>query len=395
MINRERVLRQIEKLGEIGWEEGRGMNRRPFSADYVRSREFVRDLMTGAGMETRVDTVGNLFGRYAGTVSGTKTILSGSHLDAVPEGGKYDGPLGVLGALEAARYLHESGNRHPLEVVAFIAEEGGEMGGTFGSRCFAGSIDMGNLPPEKEMNFLGLSRRGILDSRGNPEDYEAYVELHIEQGPVLEADRKHIGIPYAIAGITRYSVIVEGVANHAGTTPMERRSDAMKETAELLTKWYDFAFSCKGFVSNIGILMIRPGSPAIIPGSVEFVLEMRSTDQEIVEKGAEKMRSFLDSIKKPMSGGMRLLINKAPASLDPLLRRTIASACDEAGYSHCELPSGAMHDAAPLSGVIPSAMIFIPSRGGISHSRDEYSEPQDIGNGVEVLARTLQALDRR
>lgn len=393
MVNLERIMNQLLQLGQIGWEPDRGMNRPPYSPAYDRAREYVRKIMEEAGMKTRIDAVGNLFGRYDGNVAGMKILLSGSHLDAVPEGGIYDGPLGVLGALEAMRYLHESGNSHPLEVVAFTGEEGGEMGGTFGSRCFAGAVDFGHLPPDDVMEFLGVSREKILGSRGNPGNYEAYIELHIEQGPVLINQGTGIGIPTAIAGITRYLVTVSGEANHAGTTPMMVRSDALKTAVEVLGEWYEYAFSRKDFVSNVGKLTVKPGSPAIIPGSVEFVLELRSVDRNSIEQGVGKMESIL-AAGKNQKGTMSLMIDKGAAAMNSSLREKIVAASDEAGLKWLELPSGAMHDAAPVSREIPSAMIFIPSIGGISHSKDEFSTSQDIRNGVEVLARTLEMLDR-
>lgn len=394
MIKLERIMDQLLELGQIGWEPERGMNRPPYSPAYDRAREFVRRIMDEAGMKTRIDAVGNLFGRYEGNVAGMKILLSGSHLDAVPEGGIYDGPLGVLGALEAMRSLHEVGNRHPLEVVAFTGEEGGEMGGTFGSRCFAGAVDFGHLPPDDVMESLGVSREKILMSRGDSGNYEAYIELHIEQGPVLIDQSAGIGIPTAIAGITRYLVTVSGEANHAGTTPMTARFDALKSAVEVLGEWYEYAFSRKDFVSNVGKLAVYPGSPAIIPGSVEFVLEMRSVDRDSIEQGVGKMKSILATLKNS-KGTMSLMIDKGAAAMNPLLREKIAFVSDELGLKWLELPSGAMHDAAPVSREMPSAMIFIPSIGGVSHSKDEFSTPQDIRNGVEVLARTLHMLDRK
>ena len=393
MVRIERFMKSLEDLGEIGWEPGKGMNRPPFSHTYDKAREFVERLMKEAGMKTRVDPVGNLFGRFDGTYPGLPALLAGSHLDAVPEGGKYDGPLGVLGALEAARSLHEAGHRHPLEVVAFTAEEGGDMGGTFGSRSFAGVVDTDHLPQEDVMAALGISREKILRSRTKAGAYASYIELHIEQGPVLEGEGVDIGIPTAIAGITRYRVTVEGKPNHAGTTPMSCRCDAMRETAGILHEWYAYSFSETDFVSNIGVLSVSPGSSAIIPGKVEFVLELRSVDRNAVAKGAERMQNLLCSPRNAKCT-MSLAIDKAPAALDGRLRRGIARICGEAGLTCREMPSGAMHDAAPVSKVMPAAMIFIPSVGGLSHSKEEYSAPKDVASGVEILARTLEWLDR-
>lgn len=394
MIKLERVMGEFEELGAIGWDPSRGMDRLPFTENYVKARNYVQGLMENAGMATRVDSVGNLFGRFPGSDPKAKVLLTGSHLDAVPEGGLYDGPLGVLGALEAARCMKAHGHLHPVEVVAFIAEEGGEMGGTFGSRSFTGAIDLDHLPPTDTMDRLGISVEKIKNSRGDMEQYHSYIELHIEQSPFLEERKKNIGIPRAISGITRYKVSVTGEANHAGTTPSYRRRDAMRGAVSLLSQWYEYASSQTDFVSNIGVFSTHPGSPAIVPGTSEFVLELRSADHGAVEKGLRKMEELVRGLSQT-KGNMTLIVDKNGSVLDETLRHKIASVCDEMNLLYDDtLSSGAMHDAGPLSMVMPGAMIFIPSVGGKSHSKAEYSHPEDIRNGVEVLARTLLALDR-
>lgn len=390
-MNRQRFLSNVENLGHIGWEEGRGLYRVAFTEAFVKGRDFVAGLMEKAGMQVRVDAVGNLFGRYPGNNPDAPAILMGSHLDSVPGGGKYDGHLGVLSALEAAQSLHERGVPHaPIEVVGFNAEEGGEMGGTFGSRAICGDIK--TLPPSETLWMLGLTAEGIASSRLDLSKYAAYLELHIEQGPVLWRKGISVGIPTAIVGITRYRITIEGQANHAGTTPMEERKDAMKEAVRLLSRWYDWVETAqeKNFVCNVGTFALTPNAAPVVPGSASFVLELRSTDDSIVDMLAQRFRAFLPSVSLPVS--MEPMIAKPAVVLNEPLRLLIRETCREANIASLDMPSGAGHDASPMAMKIPSAMIFVPSINGISHSMEENTAPDEMARGTEVLEKVLEKL---
>lgn len=394
IVSGDRFLAELEALGQIGWVEGEGMNRPAFTPSYEEAREFVAGKMRDAGFSVRVDGVGNLFGRIEGSDSSLPVILAGSHLDAVPGGGKYDGPLGVMAALEAARSIKEKKLplRHPLEVVGFTGEEGGEMGGTFGSRAFAGLIEE-PLPGEK-LAGAGLTAEGVRSSKTDPSRIACYFELHIEQGPYLERRNISIGIPTGIVGISRYAVSLNGEPNHAGTTPMKERKDAMREAAELLSEWFAWTDTRDDFVCNVGVFSLHPGAVAIVPGKAEFLLEIRSLKDSVMEEVASEFRSFLGKRKK-VSVSMDRVIWKGAVDLDPLLQSSVEKACEEAGVSCVRMPSGASHDANPMARITRAGMIFVPSVNGISHSKEEYTAPQDLVQGADVLARSILEADRQ
>lgn len=396
-MNKQRFLRNFEALGSIGWDNESGLHRVAFTESFSEGRDFVATLMDKAGMDVRIDSLGNLFGRYKESGPKTATLLIGSHLDSVPGGGKYDGPLGVLAALEVAQSLHEreaAGLSAPcisVEVVGFNAEEGGEMGGTFGSRAICGDIK--SLPPSDVLQKSGLSPEKIADAKLDLSCYRGYIELHIEQGPVLWDKKIPIGIPFAIVGITRYRITLKGQANHAGTTPMSERKDAMKEAVRLLSHWYDWLDSVqeKNFVCNVGTFTVTPGSASVIPGEVSFILELRSTEDSVVEKLAQRFRFILSSASLPAS--MDVMVTKPAVKLDASLQSLIRRTCREMNVATLDMPSGAGHDAASMAQHIPSAMIFVPSREGISHSPDENTPVADMIQGVEVLEKILKNMN--
>lgn len=392
-IDKQRLENNLKKLGLIGFEDGLGMNRPAYSANYIAARSFVEQTMLQAGMNTRVDRVGNLFGTLPGKNQNGKTILLGSHLDAVPGGGIYDGAMGVVGAIEAVQAIKEAGIslNHSLEVVGFTAEEGGDLGGTFGSRTFVG-LTAGKTAPGI-LNKYELATTDLAASQGNLDNYRCYLELHIEQGPVLWKRQIPIGIPTAIVGITRYAITITGEANHAGTTPMDERNDAMRETAAVMTKWYDFATKQNEFVCNIGILTISPGTVTIIPEKVEFILEIRSTEASITQFAAEKFKEILAACC-PGKSEMSLIIEKPPVKLDEKIIAAMANGCSDMGIQPIKMPSGASHDASPIAHYMPTGMIFVPSVKGISHARNEYTAIDDIGVGVAALVNTIFNIDR-
>ncbi|GAB1400417.1 Zn-dependent hydrolase [Aminivibrio sp.] len=392
IISRDRFLTDLEALGLIGWEDGKGMNRPAFSPNYEKGMRFVEDLMKKAGLATRVDGAGNLYGRLEGSDPSLPAILAGSHLDAVPGGGKYDGPLGVMAALEAARSIKEKGTelKHSLEVVAFTGEEGGEMGGTFGSRAAAGLLE--EPLPEEKLASVGLTAEGVRSARRDPSEIACYLELHIEQGPFLERRNISIGIPTGIVGISRYAVTLTGEANHAGTTPMDERKDPMRAAVELLTEWFAWVDLRDDMVCNVGTFSLYPGAVAIVPERAEFLLEIRSLKDEVMDEAAGVFRGLLENRTK-VSPCMQPTVWKGAVDLAPSLQDAVAKSCAAMGISCVRMPSGASHDANPMARITPAGMIFVPSRGGISHSREEYTSPGDLARGAEVLARTVLEAD--
>lgn len=394
IISADRFLADLEALGRIGWVDGEGMDRPAFTPSYDAARKFVEDRMKDGGLSAKIDGVGNLFGRLEGSDPSLPAIYAGSHLDAVPGGGKYDGPLGVMAALEAARTIREKAIplRHSLVVAGFTGEEGGEMGGTFGSRAFAGLLQE-PFPAEK-LSRVGLTADGILSAKGDPGGIACYFELHIEQGPYLERRSIPIGIPTGIVGISRYAVRLEGEANHAGTTPMKERKDAMREASELLSEWFAWTDTRDDFVCNVGVFSLHPGADAIVPGRADFLLEIRSLRDSIMDEAAAQFRSLLEKRKK-VSVSMEPVVWKGAVDLDPLLQDAVEAACREADVPSVRMPSGASHDANPMARITRAGMIFVPSAGGISHSKEEYTSPEDLARGADILARAILEADRR
>jgi N-carbamoyl-L-amino-acid hydrolase len=399
-----RLERRIAELGRFGANPGGGVSRVAFSNADIAGREYVKSLMRGAGLEVRVDAAGNIIGRRAGSEPGLPIIMTGSHIDSVPEGGNYDGDVGVLGAIEVAELLkaHAIATRHPFEFVVFTDEEGG----TVGSQAMAGRLGPAALDIR---SHSGLSNRDgicavggeparIGEARRAPGALAAFVELHIEQGAILAESGIDIGVVEGIVGIRWWDVAVEGVANHAGTTPMNRRRDALVTAAELTLAVNRIASTTAGTqVATVGRIQAQPGAPNVIPGRVEMSLEIRDLGNEKTESVFRAVEAEARRIADARGTAIRFAevdLALEPAPTDERLRKVIATAAASLGLTHRRMPSGAGHDAQEIFHVAPIGMIFVPSQGGISHSPREYTTPTDIANGADVLLRTLLAIDR-
>ena len=391
-IDRTRFLADFDALSKFGMTP-EGLNREAGSEAFGAARDFLHERMSAAGLKTRIDAAGNLFGVLPGVRADSRKLLSGSHLDSVTNGGAYDGPLGILAALEAVRAMRDAGyeNRHAIEVAAFNAEEGGPLGGTFGSRAFTGVLREGDVPAET-LAAYGMDARSLLAAKADVENYAASVELHIEQGPVLEQESIPIGIPTGIVGIARYEVHIAGTANHAGTTPMPARHDAMQAAVRILSEWFGLVASRDDFVCNVGTFALEPGHVSIVPGGATFVLELRALSAETLRETA---RLFAEIAAKEQICDTRVmrLGEKLPVELDDRVIATIADACTEMGLGFKKMPSGASHDSSPIAKVMPAGMIFVPSAKGISHSKDEFTEKEDAIRGAECLVNALLKLD--
>lgn len=391
-INEQRFLDQLITLGKINWKEGYGLEQDGFSLQFYKARDYVQSLMEKAGLIIRIDTVGNLFGRLPGSNSQLPAIISGSHLDTVAGGGIYDGLLGVLTALEAARSLQENGVRlqHDLEVVAFNAEEGGPYGGTFGSRSFCGLVK--DMPAAEAMAAAGISENDIRAARVRPEDYLCFLETHIEQGPVLHRRKLPIGIPTGIVGITRLRCSIEGIANHAGTTPMKERRDAYRVMAEATSRWIEKVSETPDTVCNIAELEQIPGQIGVVTSLMRFTAEIRAQEQADIDLAAGWLHDILDEYRD-YHIRLERVVGKQPARLDPRLIDIIEQTARGLGIPTLRMPSGASHDASPMSKIMPTCMIFVPSVNGISHSKDEHTELEDVLRGALLSANVIRNID--
>jgi beta-ureidopropionase / N-carbamoyl-L-amino-acid hydrolase len=401
-VNGQRLNGQITEMARFGRNDRGGITRVAYSDADLAARAWVRRLMHDAGLDVRIDTAGNIIGRLAGREAALPPLMTGSHIDSVPEGGNYDGPVGSLGAIEVARTLVESRTRlrHPLEVVIFQNEENGKVG----SKALRGE------DPDRYMDFVthsGLTvREGIrridgdpgrvLEARRAPGSIAAFVELHIEQGAVLEAAARDIGVVEGIVGIRRWDVVVEGFANHAGTTPMDDRRDALLAAARFIDAVHGTARGRAGrHVATVGSVRAEPGAANVIAGRATLSLEIRDLEMRVIDELLAALREASASIAEATGTRFefRPTYRTEPAVAAAAIRATIDAAARGLGLSALSLPSGAGHDAQEVAELAPMGMIFIPSRGGISHSADEYSAPAAITAGTDVLLATLLALD--
>jgi len=412
-VKQERLWATLEKLSEFGRPPGAGfeggVTRLGFSDADLSAREYVTGLMRDAGLEVRVDPAGNIFGRREGADPSLPVLLFGSHIDSVPGGGNFDGDVGTLGAIEVVRALNDHGvrTRHPLEVVIWTHEEGSTFGhGLFGSSAASGQVkaevlarrDAQGTTLADWLRRYGQDPARLAEARIPRGRVAAYLELHIEQGPVLDESRAQIGVVQGIVGINDWLCTATGFANHAGTTPMDRRQDALAAASRaVLAVREEVRRETGRAVGTVGNMKVSPGGTNVVPGSAEFPVELRDLNVEIIESMWRRIEQRFAAIGREENAAFdcQLIFSARPALTDTALRDVIRDAARTAGFSTMDLPSGAGHDAQQVSYFAPVGMIFVPSRDGISHSPREYSSPAAVASGAEVLYRALLALDAR
>lgn len=382
-------------IGQAGRNDNGSYTRACYSHEYFMAVDIAEKIMREYGMDTSRDTAGNLHGILRGSEPTLKSIIIGSHLDTVPEGGLFDGAYGVAGGLDVVRRFAESGDkpRHTIEIYAFNAEESSPLGGTFGSRAVAGLVSPEQPGLAEALKKYGHTVPEIMDCRRDFSDAKCYLELHIEQGDYLFNEGLKIGVVSGIVGVIRYRVTAIGQSNHAGTTMMKNRRDAMVAMARLIA---EADKRCRAIddklVLTIGTIRCWPGSENVIPGKVECTFEMRHMDSAKTDELIKEIREIaagIDTVKFEIVN----MVNKGAVSCDAHLMDVIIKAAEDAGESHVVMPSGAGHDANPMAHRVPIGMIFVPSRDGLSHCAEEWTEPYDLNAGAGVLYRTVLALD--
>jgi len=401
-IDGGRLNDQLRELSAFGRTDAGGVSRIAYGDADLAGRSYVMGLMREAGLAVVVDAAGNIVGRRSGTQPGLKPIVIGSHIDSVPDGGNYDGDVGSLAAIEVARTLAAAGVslRHPLEVIVFQNEEGG----TVGSRAITAGLTEADLALATNSSTTireGIGRIGgdpdaLATARRQPGDIAAYAELHVEQGGTLEAEGIPIGVVEGIVGIQWWDVTVEGFANHAGTTPMAGRRDALLAAARYVDAVNRVATGRPGRqVATVGRMRALPGANNVIPGRVETSLEIRDLDASTIESLFRQIQDEARAIEAATGTRFRFTrtSDSAPAPTDERIRRAIEAAAGALGLRAKRMPSGAGHDAQELARLGPVGMLFVPSVGGISHSPRELTHPEDVTNGANVLLHTLLALD--
>lgn len=408
-IDADRLWSDIEALSRLT-EPDRPWTRRSFTPRFLEGRAWLARAFRDAGLTTGVDAGGNLIGRREGAEPDAKPILIGSHSDTVPSGGRYDGILGVTAALETARALAEAGIalRHPLEVCDFLAEEPSEFGlSCVGSRALAGALTADMLATTRPdgmtlregLRFVGGDPDALASAARAPGSIAAFVEVHIEQGRVLENERVALAAVTDIVGIARWRVTVSGRTDHAGATPMPYRSDALVGAAALIRCAWEMAGAAAGdarpLVATFGRIAISPDAANAVPGEAILTLEARCGDEA-------RMASFCDALLADRAGelaGLRVsaraqkISHAAPTPCAPVVRAAIHGAAADLGLSIRDLPSGAGHDAVWISRLGPVGMIFTPCREGRSHAPEESMTREEAADGARALARTVLRLD--
>jgi N-carbamoyl-L-amino-acid hydrolase len=400
-VNGERLNASLGQFDSVG-RTATGINRVAYSDLDLAGRKFALDLFRAAGLEPRIDAAGNILGRLEGTSPSLPPILIGSHIDSVTDGGNFDGPVGSFSAIEVARSLREQNIRlkHPLEVVVFQNEEGG----TVGSKLMIGAL------PEADLERVARSgktlRQGVQLTGGNVAqlagavkrkgDLHCYIELHIEQGGQLERAGLKIGVVEGIVGLHWIEVTVDGFSNHAGTTPMDQRQDAMLAAAKFTVAVNDAIRAEPGSqVATVGRLVPSPNTTNVVPGQVVLTVDLR-------DLSPEKLTRFFGSFERlgrdigeatRTTFTFKGMHHSDPALSDQRVMQWIGASADGLGLSRQTMPSGAGHDAQEIARIAPMAMIFVPSVGGISHSPREFTQPEDVVNGANVLLNAVIAAD--
>jgi N-carbamoyl-L-amino-acid hydrolase len=401
-VDGRRVNAHLAELAQIGKTAEGGTNRVAYSDLDLEARQYAMKLMREAQLEVSIDAAGNIIGRRAGSDPSLKPLLIGSHIDSVPQGGMYDGQVGSMGAIEVAQTLAENKVRlrHPLEVILFQNEEGG----TVGSTALAKGLTEENLSVvtnskktiREGIKFIGGDADKLSSVVRKKGDIAAYLELHIEQGGSLYAEKIDIGVVEGIVGVFWWEVTVEGFANHAGTTPMNQRHDALLAAAKYIEAVNRIVTSIPGRqVGTVGKIQAFPGAYNIIPGKVITSLGLRDLDATKVQMMFEKIQGEVRQIEN--SSGTKFEFKQVsvsqPALTDTMIRKTIDDTAKQLGLSTKSLPSGAGHDAQEIAELGPVGMIFVPSRDGISHSPREFTRPEEVTNGTNVLLQSLLKLD--
>lgn len=399
MIMEERLAKNFETLRKIT-AEGEGITRIAFSDADWQARDFVIDLMKEAGLAIRIDGFGNVIGRREGIDPCAPVVMLGSHLDSVPNGGNFDGVVGVLGAIEVINCMNEADfkNDHPIELVVFMSEESSRFGvATLGSKTMCGHMDRDTL--KNLVDKQGNSLYEVLKSRGLDADHiedaayrnplKAFMEIHIEQGKVLENMKKQIGIVTGIAAPTRMKVILNGKADHSGATPMNMRYDGLCAAAEIILQVEKLAKEETDFpvVGTVGIVQVNPGVMNVVPGKVEIGIDIRSISMETKTKVVESLFDEINEITKSreIPAEVKMLASETPVKLNADMVEFLEGICKETSYESIKMPSGAGHDAMHWAEVTHTGMIFIPCKAGISHNPAEWAEMKDIAAATEIL----------
>ncbi|UTD27858.1 allantoate amidohydrolase [Bradyrhizobium sp. WD16] len=401
------IVAHIDELAAISAEPG-VITRVFLTPEHRAAADLLMGWMRDAGMSAAIDAIGNVVGRYEGEQDGLPCLMLGSHYDTVRNAGRWDGPLGVITAIACVGALHRRGRRLPfaIEVVGFADEEGVRFASTLlGSRAVAGtfdaraldSIDRDGITMREALRAFGLDPGAIATAAHAPGAVLGYVELHIEQGPVLEAEGLPVGVVSAISGATRLSVTLTGMAGHAGTVPMALRRDALTGAAECILAIETYCRGHAGLVGTVGQIAAEPGATNVIPGRVGFTMDIRTAGDDRRKAAVGDLTAAIEAAARRRGLEVAITVTHENRTVNCAgwLKAQVAAAVAAEGYAVRELPSGAGHDAMAIADIADMAMIFVRCRGGISHHPDEHAELGDVEAGAKVLLRLIETFSPR
>lgn len=408
--NLSRIRKDLENLACFNATPEKGLTRFSLTPEDRGARDYLAGQLRQLDVNVYEDAAANLVGRREGADPSLPPVMIGSHFDSVRNGGNFDGQAGVVAALEILRCLEENNIRtaHPIEMIAMIEEEGGRFkSGVLASRAMALGLTLDELERHKDedgisiaeaMTSFGFDPSRIAEARRNPGEVRAFLELHIEQGPLLEKEGVDLGIVSSIVGTDLMRVTVKGRPDHAGTTPMDLRLDALKTAAAVINQIPALAIEQgKGSVATVGTLSVRPGAPNIVPGEVEFTVDTRSLDASCINLMKKRITDSLEKISRDDGTTFQMdqLLKVDPVAMDEEIRQELQHQAEVLGFSWRTISSGAGHDAMVMAPVFPTAMVFVPSKGGRSHCPEEWTDYEDLQKGIELLYHTVISLDSR
>lgn len=401
-VNAQRIEADLEALAQFSETPSPSITRIVFSPADVTARSWLKEQCSAAGLDIREDAIGNLFARWNGSDPSLPAVATGSHIDAIPNSGRFDGTVGVLGGLEAIRTLRESGYvpRRSIELIMFTSEEPTRFGlGCLGSRMLSGVLSADKAANLKDLELLRRSAgfQGPLESvQLSPGSYSTFIELHIEQGPLLEAQKLDIGVVTSIAAPAALRLLITGNGGHAGAVLMQDRHDALVGAAEIISSVEDTAHGTGSAdsVATTGVCEVFPGAVNSIPSKVKLEIDIRDSELERRDAMVERVQDAVNqvAVRRGLKVEVELLNSDAPATCDPTVIATVVQACQDLNLRHQQMVSRAYHDSLFMSRIAPTGMIFIPCHKGYSHRPDEFASTKAISQGAAVLAQTLAAL---
>jgi len=400
-VSQDRLWKRLMSMAKIGALPNGGVNRQALSNEDIQARQLIADWAQELGFLVETDEIANLYIRLVGSDANTPPVTTGSHLDSQPRGGKFDGAFGVIGGFEALEAISHAGiiPKTSIDLVAWTNEEGGRFQpGVMGSSLYAGDMDISDQLHQKDADGIELSDalsetlKSIpnIQMRNFKSPMKSYIEAHIEQGPILEISDNTIGVVTGIQGVYWYSVEVIGQEAHAGTTPESNRQDALQSAISIIHNLKSLMKDEADRVRfTVGKFDCEPGAPSTIPGRVNFTIDFRHPEQEVIKY----IRENIEPICLANAGRCKVIVkpimSSPPVHFDKNIMNLIETSASELGHNHMLLPSGAGHDAGYIAKLCPTGMIFVPCKGGVSHNEAESSKPEDLASGVETLAACL------